>query len=137
MSRAWNSRNSLTGLADRVRDLLARRYWPGARAFILIAALTATSSLAWASATDPAWLPGAYDGADGDEVIYLVTATTAQRQPAPPEVSRSTLVAGCFVPVRADPGLRPTPPSESHLRSPPPIRHVRVVMSRATGARDA
>jgi len=121
MPPAWDSRYSLAGLAGRAEDLLTYRYWPGAPTFILIAALGLTSSLAWASAPDPAWLPGTYDGADGDDVIYLVTAMTAQRRPASPEATRLTMVAAGIVAVPADPGLRRTTPSESHLRSPPSI----------------
>ena len=118
---AWNARYSLAGLAGRDEDLLIHRCWPGVRPFVLIAALAQTSSLAWATATDPAWLPGTYDGADGDDLIYLVTSTPAQRQPAPPKVTRRTLVAAGIVAVPADPGLRRSTPSESHLRSPPSI----------------
>lgn len=42
---------------------------------VLLVALAALASLAYASPPDPLWVAGIYDGADFDDVVSLVTNT--------------------------------------------------------------
>src|SRR5215813_13911419 len=43
----------------------------------IVLALILLPTLAFASPPDPSWVPGFYDGADGDEVVSLVYETSA------------------------------------------------------------
>jgi hypothetical protein len=53
---------------------------PIASAFILLPAI------AFASPPDPSWIPGIYDGADGDDIVNLVYETSAAKTAAPAHV---------------------------------------------------
>lgn len=46
-------------------------------ALVLLAGLLALYPLAFASPPDPVWLAGIYDDADLDDVVWLVSSTTA------------------------------------------------------------
>jgi hypothetical protein len=43
----------------------------------IVLALILLPTLAFASPPDPSWVPGFYDGADGDEIVNLVYETSA------------------------------------------------------------
>src|SRR5262245_41265429 len=45
-------------------------------ALIMMAAFVAMTALGYASAVDPSWIDGIYDGADYDEVVNLLTETS-------------------------------------------------------------
>jgi len=49
----------------------------GVGAWVVVTALILLPSVAFASPPDPVWIPGIYDGADGDDIITLVTETVA------------------------------------------------------------
>lgn len=50
---------------------------------VLLSAIFAPISvLAYASPPDPSWIPGIYDDADFDDVVELITSTTALVGPA-------------------------------------------------------
>lgn len=44
---------------------------------VVVTALCLLPIVAFASPTDPLWLPGFYDGADGDDIVTLVTESAA------------------------------------------------------------
>jgi hypothetical protein len=72
------------------------------RRALLIAAvvvLGALPALAFASPPDPSWIAGVYDGADYDDVVVLVTFSTADVSPAPvPDLAPDLLSVGGLPP---------------------------------------
>src|SRR5215469_8601628 len=48
----------------------------------IVLALILLPTLAFASPPDPSWVPGFYDGADGDEIVNLVYETSAANHTA-------------------------------------------------------
>jgi len=96
----------------KARDLF------GVVVLLLLLPLSGLTSLAYASPPDPSWIRGIYDGADCDDVVVLVTSSTAltaawlvdQRQPSP-LIGAAPLHADAPVPVRS------TSPRQS--RAPP------------------
>jgi hypothetical protein len=48
---------------------------------LIILVLATLRGLAYASPPDPSWIPGLYDDADYDDVVMLVTSTTANVGP--------------------------------------------------------
>ena len=67
-----------------MRDLIVHVVWGGtlrelcASAVLLVA--TSLVPLAYASPPDPLWVPGIYDAADYDDVVWLLTDTTFARE---------------------------------------------------------
>jgi hypothetical protein len=71
------------------------------RAFLVAAlvVLVALPVLAFASPPDPSWIAGIYDGADYDDVVVLVTLSTADVSSAPvPDLAPDLLSAGVLPP---------------------------------------
>jgi hypothetical protein len=64
-------------------------------ALVLLASLIALYPLAFASPPDPVWLAGIYDDADLDDVVWVVTSTTALVE------ALTVVVATEFLAVRA------------------------------------
>lgn len=50
---------------------------PVTAAWFLVAVLILLPTIAFASVPDPMWVPGIYDGFDGDDVVTLVAETAA------------------------------------------------------------
>jgi len=48
---------------------------------VLVVALSMLAPLAHASAPDPSWIAGIYDGADYDDIVVLVTGATGASSP--------------------------------------------------------
>lgn len=67
-------------------------------ASVVATALLLLPIFAFGSPVDPVWLPGFYDGADGDDVVTLVTESAATReghvgQLSPPTISADVVLA--------------------------------------------
>ena len=52
-------------------------------AWVVVTVLVPLPILAFASPPDPVWVPGIYDGADGDDIVTLVTETVASEDGVP------------------------------------------------------
>ena len=54
-----------------------------ALAGVLLATLVMLTPLAYASPPDPTWVSGVFDDDDNDEVVFLITSSTAAVDPFP------------------------------------------------------
>src|SRR5262245_19227843 len=70
-------------------------------ALSVVLVLMLLPTIAFASPPDPSWIAGIYDGADGDDIVSLVYATSAANAAAPshvgplsclPEISLESIV---------------------------------------------
>jgi hypothetical protein len=83
----------------------------------LLISLALAGPLAAASPTDPLWIPGIYDDADGDDIVGLSTGTAAAvRRPLAPDPFFSSVrsIRAADLPPFALPCILGV-----HLRSPP------------------
>ena len=85
---------------------------------LLLCLLQPLTSLAHASIPDPSWIPGIYDSADLDDVIELVTSSTAIINPLPPKGDSFTRVVSIVRRTEGDPVANAIP-SAIHARAPP------------------
>jgi len=86
----------------------------GSSALLWVLALL--TPLAYTAGPDPSWIPGLYDDADLDDVLVLVTSSSATIHPFPLNAASSIpLILG--VPKRSEEGLAAVRP-----RSPPVLR---------------
>src|SRR5215475_3125926 len=85
---------------------------------LLLCSLQLLISFAYASIPDPSWIPGIYDSADLDDVIELVTSSTAVIDPFPPDGDSFTLVVS-IVGRTAEHSVTTAIPSAIHARAPP------------------
>ena len=61
---------------------------------VLLGPVIGLTALAYASPLDPSWIQGIYDGADADDVIFLLTSEAGGVTPSLlPEVFRFLVVA--------------------------------------------
>lgn len=84
---------------------------------MLMTALIVLPGVAFASPPDSVWVPGIYDGADGDDVVQLVTETVASNdvvayQLLTPALSSRDLMVG-------EDGTRQGPSPSRPPRGPP------------------
>src|SRR5215831_20675348 len=96
-----------------------------ATALPIVLALILLPPLAFASPPDPSWVPGFYDGADGDDIVSLVYETSATSQTAPSHLGPLP----CLLEVCLDGIARYVP--DRHFtrgpRSPPVLRSPKLV----------
>jgi hypothetical protein len=64
-------------VVDQLRGCKERMCLQRFLALVLLASLIALYPLAFASPPDPVWLTGIYDDADMDDVVWVVSSTTA------------------------------------------------------------
>ena len=86
---------------------------------LLLASLTGLFPLAAASPSDPAWIPGIYDGADYDDVVSLVTSSEAGDLEIRAALGGLPGLVGPRASLAADSVPRVAPQSTLRLRSPP------------------
>ena len=67
-------------LVERVDRARGHLWWKRYLVLVLLAYCGTLPIAAYASPPDPIWLPGIYDDADYDDVIGLLTDTTAIRE---------------------------------------------------------
>lgn len=101
-----------------------------AAALPVLLALILLPAIAFASPPDPSWIAGIYDGADGDDIVSLVYATSAANTAALPHIGPLP----CLPEISLDGITRRVPCSRftGGPRSPPPPRspeHVHVFSS--------
>src|SRR5215813_11768022 len=91
-----------------------------AAALPIVLALILLPPLAFASPPDPSWLPGFYDGADGDDIVSLIYETSAASAPSQSHVGFLPCLLGISSDgiVHSVPGNRFTPGP----RAPPALR---------------
>jgi hypothetical protein len=75
-------------------------------------------ALAYASPTDPSWIPGIYDAADYDDVVVLVTSGTGHAAPTV-EAVRPGAPSPEGLPELAERVTPALSPSPVHPRAPP------------------
>jgi len=85
---------------------------------LLLCSLQSLASLAHASIPDPSWIPGIYDSADLDDVIELITSSTAIIDPLPPGGDSFTRVVSIVRRTEEGP-VASAIPSAIHARAPP------------------
>ncbi len=76
-------------------------------------------ALAYASPPDPAWIPGVYDDADGDDVIVQVTSAMGNVPSDLPLDTRPTPASADSLPPIIDEVFVSFSPFASHSRAPP------------------
>jgi hypothetical protein len=64
-------------VVDQLRGCKERMCLQRFLALVLLASLIALYPLAFASPPDPVWLTGIYDDADMDDVVWVISSTTA------------------------------------------------------------
>lgn len=91
-----------------------------AGALVLVTALLVLPIVAFATPPDAVWVPGFYDGADGDDAVTLITESAAAQegitfQPVHPPVSSEVIVTRAPGTRESFPALRPPrgPPQSS------------------------
>lgn len=87
---------------------------------ILSGSLLLLASLAYASPTDPTWIPGVYDDADFDQIVDFIIAESGVVDLPRPQGLRpaNELVVITVVGSDQDPALDP-PPFSDAIRAPP------------------
>jgi|SRR5262245_8881738 len=85
---------------------------------LLLCSLQLLISFAYASIPDPSWIPGIYDRADLDDVIELVTSSTAVIDPFPPDGDSFTRVVWILRRTAQNP-VATAIPFAIHARAPP------------------
>jgi hypothetical protein len=85
-------------------------------ALVLVGPLVALTPLAYATPLDPSWIQGIYDGADYDDVVFLITSEAGNVTPSLLPELRQTVAeilphASACVPTAAV--------STLHSRAPP------------------
>jgi hypothetical protein len=91
-----------------------------ALSLVLSGSLLLLASLAYASPTDPTWIPGVYDDADFDEIVDFIIAESGVVELLGPQGLRpaAELVVITVVGSDQDPALDP-PLSSEAIRAPP------------------
>jgi len=96
-------------------------YHRRALALLLILVLGGLSALGHATPPDPAWIPGVYDDADGDDVVAIVTSGDLATGALPVEDGRTFWVSVADIevprPATFDSATRPA----FHGRAPPSL----------------
>jgi len=133
----WSRRGCHRHLAAR-RYRVTRRINRPVSVVVLMTALLVLPIVAFTSPPDPVWVPGIYDGADGDDVVTLVTETAAFKdenlcQSPLPTFSSEPIVIRELGGRESLPELRPprgppqTPPASADCvrggLEPPPTAH--------------
>ena len=86
---------------------------------LLLMGAATLPGLAYASPPDPLWIPGIYDDADYDDVVWLATSAAGDIAPAlPADVQASPPLVGC-VPRLAQTEPHGPAPSAVRSRAPP------------------
>jgi hypothetical protein len=87
---------------------------------VLSGSLLLLASLAYASPTDPIWIPGVYDDADFDQIVDFIIAESGVLDLLGAQGLRPAgeLVVITVVGSDQDPALDP-PPSSDAIRAPP------------------
>ncbi|HEY7039880.1 MAG TPA: hypothetical protein VID28_13535 [Methylomirabilota bacterium] len=93
------------------------RRWLAVVALLLVGPLFALTPLAQATPQDPTWIAGIYDGADYDDVVFLITTDGGVAPSVPCQVFRGVEVAA--MPARAVALIPTAPPSTLQSRAPP------------------
>jgi hypothetical protein len=107
------------GLVASPWKLAPGRRFPLLGLGLLLIGLAALPALAYASPPDPSWIPGIYDDADYDDVVWLATSAAGDIAPAlPADVEANPPLVG------SAPRLVQTEPhgpalSAVHSRAPP------------------
>ena len=111
-------RQSVDPVVDQLRSCRGRMCLRRLLALVLLASLIALYPLAFASPPDPVWLTGIYDDADLDDVVWLVSSTTALVEGLTVVVASDFLAVG--VPYLAEAELLPIRFSSARsVRAPP------------------
>jgi len=94
------------------------KHWLHLSVSLLLCSLQSLASIAYASIPDLSWIPGIYDRADLDDVMDLVTSSTAVIDPLPPDGDSFTRVVWIVRRTAEDP-VATAIPSAIHARAPP------------------
>jgi hypothetical protein len=145
-------RRPLRGSSDDVRSTEGAHVYRLPPAVLLLFSLVALPPLASADPSDPTWLLGIYDEADGDSVVWLIESMALRIHPQaviegkpdsnldrplraaealpPPSTSRPAIISLIASPSRAPPLCEcdgvPSPLPVSLLGTPKPVRAVQV-----------
>jgi hypothetical protein len=85
-------------------------------ALVLVGPIVALTPLAYATPLDPSWIQGIYDGADYDDVVFLITSEASDVTPSLlPELRQSV----AEILSHASACVLTAPVSTLHSRAPP------------------
>src|SRR5262249_5438785 len=104
-------------------DVTGRGGVPPGRTWVLalVLILCAITPLADSSPPDPLWIAGIYDAADQDEIVGLVTSTTAAANPLTGESLRLPIVFIASTAEADGTSIRIAERSPASVRAPPTV----------------